>query len=243
MLCTSRSRVRGRLGEAGELAGLSRTVSILPLSKVVRLPHDRGVTTSSILQTIVRGPTSHLQPAERRARRHALRYLRLQSGGPQNRPTTLLLYEHPHRLTARCNTRWFRAISRVCATSLDRRLADGRAPESHRLLAARAQLLVTPVERQKLAYLWDDLVTQARKSTGLRVPRVPINRESILANEPDIRAIIGLLVEPTPGHVRGIALLSSLLSDGTGPLYNRRCSADLRGALLDAITLLASSVM
>jgi hypothetical protein len=55
--------------------------------------------------------------------------------------------------------------------------------------------------------------------------------------------MVGLLVQPTPGHVRGIALLSSLLSDGTGPLYNRRCSTDLGGALLEATALLGSSVI
>jgi hypothetical protein len=86
-------------------------------------------------------------------------------------------------------------------------------------------------------------VAQARRSPGLRVPRAPINRESILANESEIRALLGLLVEPTPGHVRGIALLSALLSDGTGPLYNRQCSKDLRGALLEATTFLGSSAI
>ncbi len=64
-----------------------------------------------------------------------------------------------------------------------------------------------------------------------------------MANEPDIRALLGLLVAPMPGQVRGIALLSSLLSDGAGPLYNRQCSKDLRGALLEATTLLDSSAI
>ena len=228
------------------LAGSSRTVSILPLSKGNGLPHDRRVTTSRFLQTIARGPTSHLQPVERQVRRDAIRSLRLQSEGSMNRAETLLLYERdfPHPLTAQCNTRWVRAISRLCAASLDRRLAEGRAPESHRLLAARAQVLVSPVERQKLAHQWADLVAQARRSPGLRAPRAPINRESILANEPGIRALVGLLVEPGPGHVRGIARLSSLLSDGTGPLYNRQCSKDdLRGALLEATVVLGSSAI
>ncbi len=174
-----------------------------------------------------------------------MRSLRPHSDGSPNRGATLLLCEQafPHRLTARCNTRWSRAISRLRASALDRRLADGRSPESHPLLAARAQVLVTPVERQKLAYLWADLVAQAQRPRGLRVPRAPINRDSILANEPDIRALLSLLVAPTPGQVRGIALLSSLLSDGTGPLYNRQSPIDLRGALLEATTLLDSSAI
>ena len=134
-------------------------------------------------------------------------------------------------------------ISRVRASSLDRRLAEGCSPESHPLLAARAQVLVTPVERQRLAHLWADLVAQAQRPPVLRVPRAPINRDSILANEPGIRELLDLLVAPTPGQVRGIALLSWLLSDGAGPLYNRQRSKDLRGALQEATTLLDSSAI
>jgi len=244
-LRTSRLRTRGRLGEVGKLAGSSRTVSILPLSEVAGLPHHRGVTTSRFLQTIAQGPTGHLQSVERRERRDAIRYLRLQPEDSRNRSATLLLYEHvfPHPLTARRSTGWLRAISRLCATSLDRRLAEGDTPESHWLLAARAQVLVTSAERQKLAYLWTDLVAQARRRPAPRAPRAPINREGILANEPYIRELIALLVEPMSGHVRGVAMLSALLCDGAGPLYNRRCSKDLRGALLEATTVLGSSAL
>jgi hypothetical protein len=203
------------------------------------------VTTSRLLQTIAHGPASHLQPVERRERRDAIRSLRLLSDGSPSRAGTLLLYEQdfPYCLTARLNTRWLRAISRLRAPSLDRRLAEGRPPESDPLLAARAQVLVTPAERQKLAHLWADLMAQARKPPGLRVPRAPINRDSILANEPAIRALLALLVAAMPGQLRGIALMSSLLSDGAGPLYSRRCSEDLRGVLLEATTLLGSSAI
>jgi hypothetical protein len=198
------------------------------------------VTTSRLLQTIARGSANHLQPLERQERRDAIRSLRLQSDVSPNQPATLLVYEQafPYRLTARFNTRWSRALSRLRAFSLDRKLATGWSPESHPLLAARAQVLVTPVERQKLAHLWADLIAQAGRPPGLRGPRAPINREGILDNESLIRTLLGLLVAPTPGQVRGIASLSSLLSDGAGPLYNRQCSKDLHAALLEATALL-----
>jgi hypothetical protein len=64
-----------------------------------------------------------------------------------------------------------------------------------------------------------------------------------LANEPAIRALLDLLVAQTPGHSRGIAMLSWLLSDGSGPLYNRQRSRELGAALLHATALLDSSAL
>ena len=134
-------------------------------------------------------------------------------------------------------------MSRMLASALDYKLAEGRSPESHLLLAARARVLVSPVERQKLAHRWADLLAQARRSPVPRNPRAPINRNSLLANEPAVRVLLDLLAAQTPGHIRGIAMSSWLLSDGAGPLYNRQSSKDLRGALLDATTLLGSSAL
>jgi hypothetical protein len=147
--------------------------------------------------------------------------------------------EPPYRLTVRVNSRWTRALSRMLARSLDRKLAEGRSPESHRLLAARAQVLVSPVERLALAHRWADLLMYARRPPNPRNPRVPTNREILLASEPVIRAILELMVMPTPGHVSGIAKLSWLLSDGTGPVYNRGTAAELAEVLHDVACLFA----
>jgi hypothetical protein len=56
-----------------------------------------------------------------------------------------------------------------------------------------------------------------------------------------ILAILDLLTAPTPGHIRGIAKMSWLLSDGTGPVYNRREALGLAEALRDVTTFLTSS--
>ena len=203
------------------------------------------MTTSTILQRFARGPNSHLTAGERRRRREALRSLRIQTDGSARRPKTLLLNERsfPHRLTPRLNRRWSRAVSRLLAPALDRKLAQGRSPESHLLLAARSQVLVSPVERLALAHRWADLLAQARTPTEPRDPRVWINRSSILSHEPDIRVLLTSLVARTPGQVRGIALLSWLLSDGTGPLYNRQRADDLAGLLREATALLDCSAI
>ena len=206
------------------------------------MPHHQGMKTSGLLQTIASGPSSPLPRAERRLRRQAIRSLRMQA---DNRPKTLLFYESasPHRLTARINHRWSRLIARLLGPSLDHKLAEGCSPESHLLLAARAQVLVSPVKRLTLAHHWTDLVTQARTPPGPRDPRTAINRDSIVANESEIRALLDVLVTQTPVHVAGIAVMSSLLVDGAGPLYSRQRSHELGGALLGVSALFRASAI
>jgi hypothetical protein len=183
--------------------------------------------------------------AERRMRRSAIRSLRMEAEGSPDRPTILLLYERalPHRLTARINGRWSRSIARSLGPFLDRRLAEGCSPESHLLIAARAQLLASPVKRLMLAHNWTDLLTQARTPPSLRDPRAPINRDSIVANEPGIQVLCDVLVAQTPVHVRGIALMSWLLANGAGPIYNRKRSDELRPVLLEVSTLFTPSAI
>jgi hypothetical protein len=201
------------------------------------------VKTQTFLRTIASGPNSHVSSVERRERREAIRSLQRDRKSASNRVVTVVLSEpeFPHRLHARVSGKWSKALSRLAAPSLDRKLAEGRLPESHLLLAARAQVLVSPDERLTLAHRWADLLTHARRSPAARNPRAPINRDILLANEPAIRTLLDRLVAPTPGHIRGIAKVSWLLSDGTGPVYNRGAAAELAGALREATTLLASA--
>jgi hypothetical protein len=126
---------------------------------------------------------------------------------------------------------------------LDRRLAEGSAPESRLLLAARAQDLVSPAKRLSLAHEWTDLLAQARLPPSPRDPRVPINRETIVASEPEIRVLLEMLVETKPHHVRGVAVMSSLLTDGAGPVYNRKRSSELHGVLMEVSALFMSSAL
>jgi len=51
-----------------------------------------------------------------------------------------------------------RALARALSFRLDRRLAAGRSPESDRLLAARAQHLVSAATRHALADDWEHLL-------------------------------------------------------------------------------------
>ncbi len=125
-------------------------------------------------------------------------------------------------------------ISQLLAPWLDHQLAEGRSPESRVLLAARAHVLVAPAKRQALAWDWADLMDRARTPPSGRDPRVPINRADIRASELEIGAMLDALVAPVPTPARGVALVSWLLTDGTGPVYNTRCSSALRKGILEA---------
>jgi hypothetical protein len=215
-------------------------MSILPLSFRPCLPHHQGMNTSDLLQIDGRGPVRHGTRLGRRTRRRAIRSLRAHSHGAAAGAKTLLLCEPdpPHWLKVRTNRTWSRVLTRVLAPWLDRLLADGRRPESSFLLAARAQVIVSPAERQSLAYDWTDVLAQVRTPRGFRDPRVPINRDDVLANERGIRNLIDALVASTPGQVRGIAVMRRLLTDGAGPLYNPHCSDSLRDVVGELAALL-----
>jgi hypothetical protein len=130
---------------------------------------------------------------------------------------------------------WDPALTRIRATPLDRRLAAGTSPESGRLIALRARALVVPARRQRLASDWDRLVRIAREHPATAAARVPLRRDRIVGAEADIRELQRALRASAPVPARGVALASTLLSDGAGPLYNRDAGVDLRTAVRAAI--------
>jgi hypothetical protein len=139
-----------------------------------------------------------------------------------------------------------RVLARVFGASLDEALAAGRAPESSRLLAVRARDIVSLRRRAATAENWDHLLRAARRSArGAPVRRsravggaMPVCADRILAAEPAIRELMARLFVPLPVPVRGVAMAGFLLTDATGPVYNRRSPVTLAAALDSAITLL-----
>ena len=128
-------------------------------------------------------------------------------------------------LTLRRSRWWTRLAARVLAPGLDRRLAEGRPPESNILLAARAQALVSPCARQRHADLWENLAVRTTRPAGMRSPGAPLNRRAIGACASRMAEVRDGLTATGPISARGLAMVSRLLSDGTGPLYDRRLEA------------------
>jgi hypothetical protein len=152
--------------------------------------------------------------------------------GPAARHTLVLgdrLVLQPSRLADRL-------LARARGASLDQQLAAGCSPESTRLLAARAQQIVSLSHRTSLARSWDHVLRVARRGPSLGTPAVPLNVRAILAAEPAIRELTERLAAPLPVTARGVAAATVLLTDATSPVYGRP-SSDALAVLLDgAIT-------
>lgn len=147
----------------------------------------------------------------------------------------MLLISDPHdpdRYLVAPDRPWIRAGARLLAFSLDRQLAAGRPPECSRLLASRAQQLVSPLSRSRMVQSWERLIVLARSAAPSgRSARAPLCRRRLAAAEPEVREMLTVLASPVPTSVRGIAMASLLLQDGAGPLFNWQCPADLRAVV------------
>jgi hypothetical protein len=142
-----------------------------------------------------------------------------------------------------------RALARLRAASLDEALAAGSAPESSRLLAARAQALVAPRARRSVAASWERvlrLAHRARAHPAAPLPAsrgsVPLSADQIVAAEAAIRALIGHLNAAAPVPARGVAMARLLLTDATSPVYQRHPRIPLATALAAAVTQLDPSL-
>jgi hypothetical protein len=127
-----------------------------------------------------------------------------------------------------------RMRARVSGASLDGQLAAGVPPESSRLLATRAREIVSLPRRQALARDWEHLLRVARGGkpcqAARRVRAAPIAEEG-----PAITELAERLGAPLPVGARGVAMAAVLLTDATGPVYNRHSREPLKTALQAAI--------
>ena len=132
---------------------------------------------------------------------------------------------------------WVRLGARIFGSSLDEHLADGDQPDAHPLLSARALQLSSWQLRRSIADSWLDILIQARQKLTPFDPRIPVVRRRVVEADDQIRAVADALVAPLT-TARGVAMASSLLTDGAGPLYNPGSTTDLRSALGDVLRLL-----
>jgi hypothetical protein len=131
---------------------------------------------------------------------------------------------------------WVLVAATLFGASLDDKLAEGHAPDTSPLLAARAQLLVSLTKRRALAENWLALLVEARAPVKFS-SSVPLVRGRIIAAQAQIEALAEALLAPMPTS-RGVAMASSLLSDGSGPIYNSGCSIALASTLREIIARL-----
>lgn len=131
-----------------------------------------------------------------------------------------------------------RLLARLKSASLDRELAAGLPPESSRLHAARASYLASPSFRTELADNWEHILQIGIGRASPGHGRFVLRFDRIAEAEPQIRELIGLLRAPQPVSARGVATASLLVTDGTGPLYNRLLPGET--VLSDAVAAAAA---
>ena len=123
-----------------------------------------------------------------------------------------------------------RLAARLRAIALERELADGVPPETCPTLALRAQTLITPSARKRLARELRRVVSDARGDHVWLLSRVPGRRRAILDTAAELEIIADRLDEG-PVSARGVAQVRVLLTDGTGPLYFRGAAGELRSLI------------
>jgi hypothetical protein len=115
--------------------------------------------------------------------------------------------------------------ARLRRDALDRALIEGADPAATGQLAARVARLTSRSMRREVASALDHLAVDGPRAGGRW--RVRPSRAAAAANAPELHALAARLRGPAPLYARGIAMLSRLLTEGTGPAYN-----DSRGDLL-----------
>jgi len=125
-------------------------------------------------------------------------------------------------------------VSRLRGRALDRRLIDGADPTATPQLAAHAARITRPSMRAALA---DHLERLARaESQAWTRWRVHPYGSAVRVNAKELRALAALLRGSTPMSARGVAMLRTLVVDGTGPAYTDRHGSALAHQLRTART-------
>ena len=101
--------------------------------------------------------------------------------------------------------------------------------EFRRDLAASLQRIVmaTGQEQVRLAQF-----TAPKSPSAARPPRIPLRYARISRSARLLAELASRLAEPGPVPVAGVAMVTRLLSDGTGPLY-REASRDDLGTIIE----------
>src|SRR5580658_6476048 len=154
------------------------------------------------------------------------------------------------RLTLKRLRPWHQVLARGRAARLDRELAEGASPEASVSLAARAvQLTSTQFRHDLAASLRRILVAvgePARPGASAshlslavsRSVRVPLGTTRIGQSAPLLAELASRLLEPGPVPVHGVAMVTELLADGTGPLYRKAARDDLSAVAERAVQAL-----
>ncbi len=112
-----------------------------------------------------------------------------------------------------------RLAARIRSHALDRALIAGADPAASPQLAARAGTLTSRGHRLLMASGIERLLERAQEPPDARQAVAP-KRATVAAQAEQLRALARLLRGYTPLYARGLAMVTELLTDGTGPAYH-----------------------
>jgi hypothetical protein len=128
-----------------------------------------------------------------------------------------------------------RLAARCLKHRLDRELADGADPRSRPLLAARADALRGPREREAIAAAIYGLLKESRRSVSSFSVRAPIARHAVGQHRRELLEIAAELRYAATISPRGVACLRLLVTDGSSsPVYRDSAAASLGAAVSGA---------
>jgi hypothetical protein len=153
----------------------------------------------------------------------------------RGRTMHVLLDDDQGRLTLRRLRPWHRKLARFLGARLDRELAGGSSPEPSASLAARAVQLTSMRFRRDLAVSLQRILAAAgqppavvpSQAVAVTAPLALLRRTRISRSAAELAELAAHLARPGPISVQGVAMVSQLLADGTGPLYREACRDDL----------------
>ena len=148
---------------------------------------------------------------------------------------------HRERARARAGL-WLRAQVFLSRLGLDRALARGADPLSSPKLALRAEQLQRPKVRERIAKAIERLVEASfddrRQHIGPAM--LPFRHQRVRPNMELFGELAGALRSAGPHSVKGLAMASTLLEDGRGPLSASDPAGKVGEALNATISELAA---
>jgi hypothetical protein len=142
-------------------------------------------------------------------------------------------------LASGARSRRTRVIPRLVATLrapiLDADLAAGRRPSATPAHQLRADHLLTPRVRRRIAAALNRAVADSIRPARDRSAQVPLSREAIRRCQRDLRALAAAIATLENPRVQGVAIASQLAFDGGGPLF-------AQPAVRDSVERLANTI-
>jgi len=117
--------------------------------------------------------------------------------------------------------------------------ANSPPPTAPRLTSVKVRRDLAASVQRILAAAGHPAQATSAPAVAVHPPRLPLHRARISQSAVPLARLTGYLTAPGPVPVQGVAIISQLLADGTGPLYRHGCADNLSDIIENATRALA----